>query len=68
MKREDEIKWQETNTCKPNHFRRYSAIDDNYVTFEVICSVHPFEGWFILQLYTHRYGLFFVMFFEFLDY
>ena len=31
----------------------------NYVTFEVICSVHSFEGGFILQLYTHCYGLFF---------
>jgi hypothetical protein len=68
MKREDEIKRKEANICQPDHFCRCSAIDDNYVTSEVICSVHPFESWFILQLYTNCYGLFFVTFFEFLDY
>ena len=68
MKREDEIKLKETNTFWPNNFCKCSAIDDSYVIFEVICFVHLFENWFILQLYTHCYGLFFITFFEFLDY
>ena len=68
MKLEDEIKQKETNTCQPNHFCRYSAIYDNYVTHEIICCLYPFEGWFIFQLYMCCYGLFFITFFEFLVY